>query len=220
MLNRSRKFVPLVLALITAAAMYPGGWAVISVEALPDYVVATQPVELTFTVLQHGKTPLSGLKPRLDATAPGIDVTTFATAGKGRGQYRATLALPSAGQWTITIHSGFHDSKLTLQPLTAIAAGATAPAVSDAERGRQLFAAKGCVGCHVHGAVNGQSVPVGPDLTARRYEPVYLKKLLADPASVLARRVGTAEMPNLGLEPGEIAALAAFINNEKQVGQR
>lgn len=37
MLNRSRTLVPLALVLITAAAMYPGGWAVISVDELPDY---------------------------------------------------------------------------------------------------------------------------------------------------------------------------------------
>lgn len=220
MLNRSRKLVLPGLALLTLAAVRPGGWAVISVEELPDYVVATTPVNLTFTVLQHGRTPLNGLKPRLEAEAGGVEVRTAATAGKRDGQYQATLTLPRAGEWTITIHSGFHESKVTLLPLTAVAAGTTAPAVSDAVRGQRLFAAKGCVGCHIHGAVAGEGVGVGPDLTARRYEAEYLKKLLADPASVLPRTRTVEAMPNLGLKQDEIAALVAFINTERRVGQR
>ena len=36
------------------AAIYFGGWASITVEDLPDYVVTGQPVKLAFTVRQHG----------------------------------------------------------------------------------------------------------------------------------------------------------------------
>ena len=43
----------LFLASLIAAAI--GGWAVITVEQLPDYVTAGQPVTLTFTVRQDRK---------------------------------------------------------------------------------------------------------------------------------------------------------------------
>src|SRR2546426_925409 len=115
----------LFLASVIAAAI--GGWAVITVEQLPDYVTAGRPVTLSFTVRQHGVTRLSGLKPSIEARSG--DLTTTATASPGRetGQYVSTLSLPRAGEWTITIHSGFLDRQVTLLPLAAIAAGAAAP---------------------------------------------------------------------------------------------
>src|SRR5256886_16189447 len=97
------------------------------------------------------------------------DVTTTASASPGRetGQYVSTLRLPRAGEWTITIHSGFLDRQVTLLPLAAIAAGAAAPPPpSEPERGRRPVVAKGCVTCHGHreGAGSGV-VAVGPSLT-------------------------------------------------------
>src|SRR6266511_5061020 len=46
-----------------------GGWASISVDDMPDYAVARQPLTLTFVVRQHGFTPLNGLEPRVEAEA-------------------------------------------------------------------------------------------------------------------------------------------------------
>ena len=83
-----------------------------------------------------------------------------------------------------------------------------------------LYVAKGCVGCHVHGAVTGY-VPmnVGPNLTPKRYQADYLAKLLVDPS--IARTPGQQnQMPKLGLKPAEITALVAFINADRQVSSR
>ena len=74
--------------------------------------------------------------------------------------------------------------------------------------------AKGCVTCHVHSAVQGRSVSIGPDLTGRRYPAGFLGQFLANPAMISAPRSGTWDMPNLHLKQGEIAALVAFINGE------
>ena len=52
----------LLLALPFAAAL--GGWATISVEDLPDYLVAGQPARLTFTVRQHGVEPMNRCRSR------------------------------------------------------------------------------------------------------------------------------------------------------------
>src|SRR5436853_277589 len=86
----------LFLASVIAAAI--GGWAVITVEQLPDYVTAGRPVTLSFTVRQHGVTRLSGLKPSIEARSG--DLTTTATASPGRetGQYASTLGRPRADQ--------------------------------------------------------------------------------------------------------------------------
>jgi cytochrome c1 len=86
--------------------------------------------------------------------------------------------------------------------------------MADVDRGAHLFVAKGCVGCHVNGNVDRRTlVTIGPELTDRRYPPVYLTKLLADPASVQGVRQGP-RMPNLALREPEIRALVAFINAE------
>ena len=58
-----------VLLLVSLISAYLGGWAAITVEELPDYVVVDRPVTLTFTVRQHGVTRLSGLRPRIEARA-------------------------------------------------------------------------------------------------------------------------------------------------------
>jgi len=214
-----RSLLPGVL-LVPAIAAYAGGWAAITVEDLPEYVVAREPVTLTFTVRQHGVSRLNGLKATVEAEAGRLEVTAAAAPGREAGQYTATLILPQAGDWTITIHSGFHSSSTTLMPLRVIEPGSRAPlALPAAERGRQLFVAKGCIICHLHRDVNtGSNTRVGPELTGRRYPVEYLGQFLANPATA-PRRSRTAEMPNLNLKQPEIAALVAFINTERQASR-
>ena len=208
-----------VLLLVWLISAYLGGWAAITVEELPDYVVVDRPVTLTFTVRQHGVTRLSGLRPRIEARAGDVTAQAMATPGTEAGQYVASLTLPRASAWTITIYSGFGNSRVTLPPLLAIAPGAQPPLTPpESERGRRLFVAKGCVTCHVHGDIEGSgTVAVGPELTGRRWPAEYLKLFLANPA--IAPRSGTFRMPDLGLKPQEIAALAAFLRAERQALQ-
>ena len=199
------------LVLLPFGALLVGGWAVTTVEDLPDYAVAGRPMPLTFSVRQHGFRPIDGLKPRVEALG-GRELRTYtAAAGSTSGRYTTTITLPRAGDWIITIHSGFGNSRTTLMPLKAIAPGSPAPPLlSEAERGRRLFAAKGCFTCHVE-------VRSGPDLHGKRYAKEYVTELLADPERVFARRQGTVAMPNLNLKPHEIAALAAYLSTDKRV---
>ena len=89
------------LWLVPLVALNYGGWAAITVRDLPDYVVAGQPVTLTFTVRQHGVRLLSGLSASVDARSGDDQVTTVAAPGRGEGQYAATLTLPRPGEWSI-----------------------------------------------------------------------------------------------------------------------
>jgi mono/diheme cytochrome c family protein len=97
------------------------------------------------------------------------------------------------------------------------------PVVAEAERGRHLYVAKGCVTCHSHGASGApsetRSLKVGPDLTDRRLPADYLAKFLADPSIKTAWTSGD-RMPDLELAPREIAALVAFVNAERRVSGR
>lgn len=87
----------------------------------------------------------------------------------------------------------------------ASAAGA-APAGRGA--GLALFVGKGCATCHPHAALPGvRSLQVGPELTRYRGDAAFLRRWLANPATV---RPGTM-MPVLPLDAWEIEALVALL---------
>lgn len=210
------------LVLSTVAAARVGGWAIVSVESSPDYLVAGKPAELSFTVRQHAVTLLSDLTPSIEAKSGWQRVKGMTWRLKQTGGYGARVTVPSAGDWQITINSGFGRSRGTLVPLQAIDAAARTPAaIQDSERGRRLFAAKGCVSCHVHGGVDieGELKDFGPDLTDRRFPAEYLAAFLADP-SIKPPTNGKPRMPNVELKQLEIASLVAFINSEGKLSSR
>jgi hypothetical protein len=224
----SRLAVP-ALVLLPAFPTLIGGWAVVVVEDLPEYAVAGQPLTLIFTVRQHGFRRVEGLKPRVEAVG-GREQRTHVAASVGShssrysiarafsrtlsGRYTAAVTLPRPGEWIITIHSDFGRSRTTLMPLTAIAPGSPPPPIlSEAERGRRLFAAKGCVTCHV-------GMQVGPDLFSKRYTREYVTQVLADPERVFAGRQGGPRMPNLNLNRRESAALTAYLISNNGVAAR
>ena len=101
-------------------AVIPGGWATISVEKVPDQIGVGKSLDIVFVVKQHGQTPLSGLKPTLEIKGVAPVARVAAEPGKEKGQYRAAVVLPQAGDYFITIHSGFGDSRLTLPAIKAV----------------------------------------------------------------------------------------------------
>lgn len=111
------------LLLAPAAPVRFGGWATITLDVLPSRLVAGQPVQMVFLVKQHGKTPLDGLKPTVAINSGGPVTRVAALPGKSKGQYIASVTFPAAGKWNVTIHSGFAESKITLNPLTVAQAG-------------------------------------------------------------------------------------------------
>lgn len=210
----TRFALALVVLFTGTFAAYAGGWAIITLNEFPDHAVAGQPLNLSFSVRQHGVTLLSGLRPAVRATAAaGVVAKISATAGSKPGEYTAALTLPEPGDWTITITSGFNSSELTLPKLKVLAPGTAAPVpFSPMTRGLRLFTTKGCVGCHQHLEVNRERSAVASilDLTGKRFPSDYLRKFLADPA------IKPADMPNLNLKQDEIEALAVFINKDQK----
>jgi cytochrome c2 len=193
-----------------------GGWAVISVQDLPDFAVPGRSFDLVFSVTQHGVKPLGDLSPTVEFTGGDDRRGVPAVATAEAGMYRATLNFPRAGDWTVTINSGFGSSRVTLVPITAVQVAGALPGLPEEERGRRLFVAKGCVTCHAHVEVAAAKTwNMGPDLTGRRYPEELLTRQLADPKSVMPE----AKMPNLHLKSAEIAALTAFINLERQAAR-
>ncbi len=190
-----------------------GGWAVVTVENPPEHLVVGTPYELDYAVRQHGVELMSGLAGKIEARS-GDRVVNADARQTAKGKYRASLIVPSAGAWTITVNSGFGPSKTTMMPISAAAAGVPVVAMADAERGKHLFVAKGCTTCHVDMKV----IPV--DVRTNKYDVAFVKKLLADPKSMPRRHGVDVEMPNLNLSTTEISALSAYLSGPNSAGTR
>src|SRR5574341_1863474 len=209
-----------------------GGWAVITVHDLPEYLEAGKPTTLEFTVRQHGRTPMNDRSPTVTLRRAGAGwfakgTTCPAARAQGEGVYVATVTAADTGMVELTIDSDWGSSRVTLLPMPVVAPGRQPAPLADADRGRALFLAQGCVTCHVKNddprLAEQKSLNVGPELTGRQFPIEWITRKLADPASL---RVGTGQsavMPNLGLSQREIAALASYVNYRQQaasVGSR
>src|SRR5262245_13922459 len=94
-----------------------GGWAVVTLDHLPEYFVAGQPTTLSFMVRQHGVTPLDGVHPTVEGRFGNRILEGKVTPGTQKGQYVTTFTIPEPGDWKLTIFSGWGVSKRTLLPI-------------------------------------------------------------------------------------------------------
>ena len=96
-------------ALAAAAGAAAGGWATGSLDATPEGVAPGQPWEVELTILQHGVTPLEGVRPRVIVSGRGGESRqTFAAVPVGEpGVYRASVVFPEAGTWRYAVDDGF-----------------------------------------------------------------------------------------------------------------
>jgi cytochrome c551/c552 len=213
LMTRSSAAIAVAAATVLTATLSAGGWAVITVKQLPSRIEAGKPVSLAYTVRQHGLTLLPGLPGSISAVAGATKIAADATGGGSDGEYAASLTFPRAGEWVVTIRSGFPGSDLTLLPLAVVEPGAEMVRPATASLGRQLFVAKGCVACHANDLSSAnRSMAIGPKLIAHKYQDDFLAKVLMNPAGTLPPRNDFVQMPNLALAPDEVAALVAFIN--------
>jgi mono/diheme cytochrome c family protein len=216
--------------LLPAAPAAFGGWAVITVKDPPEYLRVGEATRLEFTIRQHGRTFMDDRSPNVTLRKAGggwlSGKQRFAgVRADGPGAYVATVTPEDTGSVEITVDSDWGSSRVTLLPIPVLARGQEAPApAADDLRGRQLFVAEGCVTCHVKNddpvLASRNSLSVGPELTGRQFPLEWITQKLADPASL---RVGTGQqavMPDLGLSPREIAALASYVNGVKQQATR
>ena len=99
--------VVLTLSALSTIPAWGGGWAVVTLDALPASPHAGEALSVGFTVLQHGRTPLAGLSPRIVAThAESSERVQVQAIDEGAlGHYAATLVLPLAGSWDWTIRA-------------------------------------------------------------------------------------------------------------------
>ncbi len=213
-MNRKYGIVTILVAVLCGTAAWYGGWATVTVENLPDQLVAGSPYNLTFSVRQHGHDLLSDLSPYIELRSGKNELTARAVPTNKKGYYTATLNVPKPGDWSATIQTSFGKSHLELLPIAAVAQGGQVAATySQPQRGHRLFVAKGCLACHQHAKVaESGTYKAGPDLSEKRFAAAYLQQFLADPSK--KPPTSNLRMPNLNLSEREISALVAFINGD------
>jgi YtkA-like len=122
------RFFVVLGAFVAALAIVPiassGGWATVGFAPLPDGMSAGGTWTPTIFIKQHGMTPLTGLQPVVEISDDVGAAETFAARETSEaGVYEADVVFPSAGDWTLTIHSGFGDSHVTYGPFPIGATG-------------------------------------------------------------------------------------------------
>ncbi|MBL8050535.1 MAG: hypothetical protein JNM46_04880, partial [Anaerolineales bacterium] len=103
----------LLLTLIFTIPVFAGGWAVITLDELPTDVVAGEEFTIGFTVLQHGKTPMTDLSPIIIANLDKDNQFKLIAKEEGKpGHYIATLTFPKEGEWNWTIEAFSMQQKM------------------------------------------------------------------------------------------------------------
>src|SRR5688572_2150064 len=74
-MNRKVGIPIIVAALASGLGAYYGGWATVTVENLPDQLVAGTPYNLTFSIRQHGDNLLTDLTPYVQLKSGDSELT-------------------------------------------------------------------------------------------------------------------------------------------------
>lgn len=192
---------------IFALPVWAGGWAVVTLDQLPDQVVAGQPLTVGFTIRQHGHTPISDLKPSVRFQKAGEigDDFVFATPD-GSGHYTATFTLPSKGEWNWAIETGFFPER---QPMPSLSVVADSKVTAQTQLATPALSAPNLIGAL------GLVVGVGSLVVLARTKSAW-----AAGAAVLAIGVGIA-----GLAVGSSQAATSTVTivetrSPVEIGQR
>jgi hypothetical protein len=94
-------------ALALPALAWAGGWATVKLSSTPKGMSAGAPWSVRITVLQHGETPLDGVKPFVRIRKGDVTKTFRAKATAAFGVYAARVVFPSPGVWRYSIWDGF-----------------------------------------------------------------------------------------------------------------
>ena len=201
------------VSVLIAGWVTMGGWAVVTVKDLPEYVVTGQRYTIEFQVRQHGRTLMNNVQPQLlvATSERSTNAATLAATRSGDGTYTVTFVAPPTDRVYLTVISGWGASNLILYPIRVVAAGAQSVPLNPYDRGQALFVAKGCNACHANSDLadrpDNQSIVVGPGLGGRHLPRDYTIQKMKNPKSQI--------MPDLGLSDAEAAAIAAFLSGDR-----
>jgi YtkA-like len=106
----------LLIATVAAAALAvpgsvaAGGWATAGLGPPDDGLQAGDTWNARVTILQHGRTPLSGVEPTVTIRNDKGKTLTFPARPTGEvGVYEAEVKFPSSGTWSYEVYDGFEQ---------------------------------------------------------------------------------------------------------------
>jgi hypothetical protein len=105
-----------------------GGWAVASFDSMPADFEAGESYDLTYTILQHGQTPVDVGASMVRVTDSRGEATEFQASKTAEvGRYTVTVTFPEAGSftWEVT-QGGFEPHQLGTIEVNAATASAAA----------------------------------------------------------------------------------------------
>jgi cytochrome c2 len=122
-------FSALVILVFLVAEAAAGGWAVVTLDALPGKVVAERPFTIGFVVRQHGQTLTGGLIPTVTAVnVKSGDRVEFTAEEQGTaGHYTTIITLPQPGPWEWTINAFGFDQPMPEIAVEAVPAAQPVP---------------------------------------------------------------------------------------------
>lgn len=104
------------IAIVAAAALAvpgsgaAGGWATASLGPPDDGLQAGDTWNARVTILQHGRTPLSGVEPTVTIrNDKGTTLSFPAQPTSEVGVYEAEVRFPSSGTWSYAVYDGFEQ---------------------------------------------------------------------------------------------------------------
>lgn len=119
-------WLALIVLLGVVSQSYAGGWSVVTLSELPEFVVAGDPFAVEFAVRGHGQHLFGGVPAKVTAVSSttGEIITVTAVDSTVEGYYEATLTLPADGEWLWKI--SLWNIEYQMPPLTVQAGVETA----------------------------------------------------------------------------------------------
>jgi hypothetical protein len=127
------------MLLVFAPAARAGGWATVGLDSTPT----DKTWNVNVTVLQHGRTPLAGVTPRIEIRNATTTKTFEATPTTRTGVYHATVTFPSTGKWSYVVYDGFVANQAHTFPPAQIGETAAAETAGDSAGPRWWLAVPG-----------------------------------------------------------------------------
>lgn len=181
MTTRLTLLAAIAAALAAPATATAGGWATVGLDLPPENLAPGEPWQAELTILQHGVTPLDGVRPRVIVRREdGIAEKAFPARATGEpGVYHATVVFGSAGTWNYWVDDDF-------------AAKHSYPPVRIGKGGKRTASADADVS-EVAGAGEAGGSPSGGEATGSGGDgPDYLPALAAAAVAALAAGLGAA----------------------------
>ncbi len=200
-----------------------GGWALNTIDTMPDVIVEGETVRIELSVRQHGVFLTDEIRPELVFTGKNrASLKVVAHPTHRHGHFVASVTFPRAGVWQWEVTS-LQPQKMPDVVVLSMQQARIERLRLRHERttkrgqvawGKALFVSKGCNLCHGHAGIpdSGEftysfAVNEAPDLSQPNWTADYLRVWLANPRRVKPQ----SRMPVLALKPGEIDALAEFL---------